>query len=142
DDEWNTVTVTAQDDQASEYPDTDTGTFRVLRTGTTANALTVFFTLSGTATQGTDYQPIGTSVTIPAGQSSADITLTAIDDSLVEGNETAILTLSSSADYTVGSPAPPTADLDDERQTVTVTAQDNQASENPNTDTGTFRVWR
>jgi len=46
------------------------------------------FTISGTATNGVDYATLPTSITIPAGQTSASITLTALDDAIVEGVET------------------------------------------------------
>jgi hypothetical protein len=39
-----TVTVTAPDPSASEVPATDTGKFRIARTGSTASPLTVFYT--------------------------------------------------------------------------------------------------
>src|SRR5439155_861968 len=52
--------------------------------------------------------------TIPAGSSSAAVTVTPIDDSSVETNETVILTLSANAAYTVGSP-----------NTATITIYDN-----------------
>jgi len=46
------------------------GAFRFTRTGSTASVLTVYFTVSGTATAGSDYVSLGTSVTFPAGQST------------------------------------------------------------------------
>jgi hypothetical protein len=52
-------------------------------------------------------------VVISAGQSSATITVTTIDDSLVEGNETVIVTLSANAAYTVGTPASGTVTIAD-----------------------------
>ena len=67
-----TVTVTATDATATEPASstataTDTGVFRFTRTGSTTAALTVYYSVSGTATSGTDYASIGTSVTIPRG---------------------------------------------------------------------------
>ncbi|MGC4016593.1 MAG: Calx-beta domain-containing protein [Luteolibacter sp.] len=54
----------------------------------------MLYTLSGMATNGTDYQTLSGTVTIPAGQTSATITVTPIDDYLQEtGGETVILTL-------------------------------------------------
>ena len=46
------------------------------------------FTISGTATNGVDYATLPTSITIPAGQTTASIILTALDDAIVEGIET------------------------------------------------------
>jgi hypothetical protein len=43
-----------------------------------------------------------TAVTIPAGQASATITVTPVNDALVEGPETVILTLVDGASYDLG----------------------------------------
>ena len=98
-----TVTVAATDPNAAEAGP-DPGVFTVSRSGDTSEALTVNFAVSGTATQGTDYGTIGTSVTIPVGQSSTTVTITPVADTTVEGNETVDLTLASGTGYTVGSP--------------------------------------
>ncbi len=116
-----TVTVTASDANASESG--DTGAFTITRTGGTGSALTVNYSLGGSASNGSDYQQLGNSVTIAAGSSSAIVTVTPIDDSSVEGAETVVLTLSANSAYTIGSPnsatvtiadndsAPPTANF-------------------------------
>ena len=52
----------------------------------------VKLTYSGTATDGSDYTGV-TSVTIPAGQSSATFDLATIDDALAEGTESLVVTL-------------------------------------------------
>jgi hypothetical protein len=100
------VTIAASDSTATESGPT-TGTFRVSRTGGTGSALTVFYTLGGTAVSGTDYtlSPAPSSVTIPAGASSKTITVTPINDVVMEGNETVVMTLSPRSNYTVGSPS-------------------------------------
>jgi hypothetical protein len=98
------VTVTAEDPTASEVGP-DTGTFRISRTGGTALPLDVYFTIGGTATNGTDYDLISTPVTIPADSSYVDITLTPKGDSIAEGEELATLMIWDSASYTVGSPS-------------------------------------
>src|SRR2546423_10151951 len=54
--------------------------FTVSRAANTSTALTVNYTLSGTAQNGSDYQQLGTSVTIAAGASSATVIVTPIDD--------------------------------------------------------------
>ena len=106
-----TVTVVATDANAAEAATPDTGTFTVSRTGSTAAALTVNYTVGGTATNGTDYTTIPTSVVIPAGSASATITVTPIDDAVSEGDETVVVTLSSSASYNVGSPSAATVTI-------------------------------
>ncbi|MCF6777433.1 hypothetical protein L3V83_12760, partial [Thiotrichales bacterium 19X7-9] len=91
------VTITANDPNASETPVND-GQFTVDLGGIngTGGNVTVNFTVSGTATNGTDYAAIGGSVTIADGQSSATIDVASIlDDNLIEGAETVIITLNS-----------------------------------------------
>ena len=92
------MSVVASDLFASE-PGTDTGSFTVSRTGSTASALTVRYTLGGTASNGTDYQTLPGSVRIPAGASAAAITVRPIDDAKVEVAELVILTLTPDPAY-------------------------------------------
>ncbi|MBN2667711.1 MAG: T9SS type A sorting domain-containing protein [Bacteroidales bacterium] len=49
------------------------------------------FTIAGTATNGIDYEFIDNSVVIPAGQTSASITIEAIQDGISEGQESIML---------------------------------------------------
>ncbi|MEJ1962623.1 MAG: Calx-beta domain-containing protein [Gammaproteobacteria bacterium] len=86
------MTIAATDANAAEQG-ADTGTFTVTRTGTTAAALTVNLVLSGTATNGVDYQTIANTVVIPAGAASATVTVTPIDDAVVEPAETVVATI-------------------------------------------------
>jgi len=59
--------------------------------------------MSGKATQGSDYTLSGTpgQVTIPAGQSSAVVTLNALTDNVKEKSETATMTLQPGTGYKV-----------------------------------------
>ena len=70
-----------------------------------AAALTVSYTVSGTAAAGSDYAALSGSATIAAGATTATITVTPVNDTAVEGNETVVVTLSASAADTVGAPA-------------------------------------
>jgi len=136
------ITVTATDSSAAESGP-DTGTFRISRNNTT-NALTVYYTMSGTATSGSDYSALSGSVVIASGQSSATVTLTPIDDTVVESTETAILTVSANASYTIGSPSNATVNItnnDAVRPIVSVTATDASAAEQGQ-DLGTFKISR
>lgn len=101
------------------------GQFTVSRSGSTTSSLVVNYGVGGTATNGTDYQTLTGSVTIPIGSSSAPIAVTPIDDPSYEGNETVILTLSANAAYTVGSP-----------NSATVTIVDNESPPSGPTITG------
>jgi uncharacterized protein len=87
------VSVAAIDANAAEAG-TDPGVFRISRTGSTTNALDVNLNYQGTATFGLDFTPSGAiSGTIPAGSAFADVTITPVDDTLVEGNEDVTLTI-------------------------------------------------
>src|SRR6266699_5027247 len=84
-----TVTIYATDAHASEAG-SDPGTFTVTRTGSTNFTVIVFYNLSGTASNGVDYEQLGGSVQIPAGDLAASFTVKPIDDALVEGDETVL----------------------------------------------------
>jgi YD repeat-containing protein len=79
-----TVTITATDPNASETGP-DTGTFTVSRTGGTEASLS--YTVSGTATPGADYTALPSTVTILAGNPSATLIVTPLDDTSVEGEK-------------------------------------------------------
>lgn len=114
-----TVTITATDASAAEA-NNDPGTFRISRTGSTTSAVTVNYTIATGAGQATsaDYTPALTgTATIAAGQAFADVTITPVDDVLLEGDETVTLTLASSANYDLGGTV-----------TATVTIIDNETS--------------
>lgn len=55
--------------------------------GASKKAVTVRFTFSGTAVSGTDYTASATQITIPAGALKASLTLQALEDAIVEGDE-------------------------------------------------------
>ncbi len=98
------VWVSAPDSSANELGP-DTGSFLISRTPTATNdEVVVALTLAGTATEGTDYQPIGVSVPIPAGASNVTITVTPIPDRTREpGGETVELTIAAGP-YSIGAP--------------------------------------
>src|SRR5439155_5905449 len=95
------VNVSASDASAAESgsPASDKGTFTITRSGSTA--LTVFYTLTGTAGNGSDYSTLSGSVSIPSGGTGADVVVQPIDDALVECSETVVLTITPDASYTV-----------------------------------------
>ncbi len=121
DDDSAIVTVTSASPTAAEGSATATATFT--RTGPTTSALTVTYTRTGTATVTTDYTGTTGSVTIPIGAASADVVLTPIQDTTSEGTETAIFTVTAGTGYVAGTPSAVTLSiLDDDRNTVTITA--------------------
>ncbi|MCY2950511.1 MAG: Ig-like domain-containing protein [Planctomycetota bacterium] len=75
------------------------GGFTFTRSNILTGDVTVNFTISGTATSGTDYQSVGASVLIPDGVTSVTIPVTAINDTLAEGDETVILTITDNPAY-------------------------------------------
>ncbi|MGE0635061.1 MAG: choice-of-anchor L domain-containing protein [Bacteroidia bacterium] len=83
-------------------------TFTRLDSSDNSQPVIVNYTLSGTATNGTDYSTISTTVTIPAGQNSTTLNLNALADGTAEGSETVTVSLSSSG---CNCSAPPTATI-------------------------------
>ena len=108
-----TVTIAATDANASETGP-DPGVFTFTRTGPTTLGLPINFTSGGTATNFFDYQTISSQVTIPAGQTSATVTITPVADALIEPAETVVLTIDPS----------PTTYLVGAQNTATVTIAD------------------
>jgi uncharacterized protein len=114
-----TVTIAANPTATTEGSATP-GLFTITRTGSTTSPLTVNFAVSGSATSGSDYTTPGSfatnSIVIPAGASSVDIAIAAIDDTIVEPVEDVSLILSTSASYNLGA------------ANATVTINDNDTS--------------
>ena len=109
----------ATDDRFASEQNTDPAAIIVSRmdmgTGDINQALTVNYTVGGTAEAGDDYQSLTGVVDIPAGQTSASIAVTPVDDGIPEFDERVALTLAAGADY----------DIDPLAQTDTVTLVDN-----------------
>ncbi len=123
------VTISVADGTAGE-PGPDPGSFTVTRTGDTSATLQVNFSVTGTATNGSDYQTISSPITIPAGQTSALLAITPIDDSFVESSENVTVSLASGSGYTVGSPSSATLAIQDDDgggSSTTVSFQDGAA---------------
>lgn len=124
------------------------GLFTVSRTGSTAAALTVqLSTATGSATSGTDYTALPTSVVIPVGAADVTVDLTVTDDADVEGTETVILAIAADAAYAIGT-ASATLDIADDEvapvdPVVSITATDANAEETsagPTLDNGQFTI--
>jgi regulation of enolase protein 1 (concanavalin A-like superfamily) len=140
DDDRPIVTIIASDPTGTEAG--DPAVFTVNRSGPPTGPLVVNFTRTGTATSGTDFTAVGTSVTIPDTQSSATVTVNPSQDTSNEGSETVILTLASDSAYSIGTPNAATVTiLDDDRSTVTIAATDPTASETPG-NSGVFTISR
>jgi plastocyanin len=119
--------VTASSGIASEP--SGNGTFRITAKGGTAGALTVNYTITGTATAGSDYTLTGlnpatltgtTTINLTGGTVTSNLTLTVLNDTSPEEMESITLTLSPGPNYALWEPlAAATMSLrDDEQPTV------------------------
>lgn len=113
------VNVTAATPTADETGPVN-GVFTLTRTGDLGLPLTVNYTVSGTATSGSDYTALPGTVTFQAGAISTNITVAVSNDPDVEFTETVILTISGSLSYGIGSGAATVNILDNEPSTVTL----------------------
>ncbi len=111
DDDVTEVSFAAATSSAAEG--SGTRTVRVNLSPVPATSLTLNYTVSGTATSGSDYTSIGTSVSVPSGSSSVNISVPITDDSTDEVAETLIITLASGSHYTIGSPSVHTLTITD-----------------------------
>ncbi len=113
-DDGDNTSVTLAVSPASVTEDGTTNlVYTFTRSGSTTNALTVNYTLGGTATLNTDYTRTGTTntVTFAANSSTATVTVDPTPDTIVESDETVILTLASGTGYTVGTTPPVTGTI-------------------------------
>jgi hypothetical protein len=81
-------TVNASEDNSSAD-----GNFIISLASVAEADITITYSLSGTADNNTDYAALPGAVTIAAGETIANVVIDPIDDSVVEGAETVILTL-------------------------------------------------
>ena len=79
----------------------------VAPTGGTA----IGYTVSGTASNGTDYTTLPGTITIPAGQTTATINVTATADAMIDAGETVIATLINGVGYNRANPPNHTATI-------------------------------
>ena len=100
----------AQFGAASSSADEDGGThdITVNLSPAPASAITLSYSLSGTAALGTDYSIIGASgtsgtVSVNPGATSVAIRVTLIDDAIMDSGETVVVQLGGGTGYTVGS---------------------------------------
>ncbi len=103
------------------------------RTGVTTDALTVNYTVGGTATNGTDYTSIPTSVTFAANSATATVTVDPTADTTVESDETVALTLTSGTGYTVGTTTAVTGTINNDDTNVTLAVSPESVSEDGTT---------
>jgi hypothetical protein len=96
-----TITLAVSPNAVSEDGSTNL-LYTLTRDSDLGNSLTVNYAIAGTATNGTDYTSIGTSVTFTANSNTAIVTVDPIADAFVETDETVILTLATGTGYAIG----------------------------------------
>lgn len=122
------------------------GQFTISLAQAVTQAVTVNYTVTGTATSGTDYTALTGSIVIPANTTSVVLNVPVLDDVVLENpNETVIVTLNSVTSAFTGTllvAASPnnaaTINIIDNEKTATIAATD--ASGNVSGDTGVVRV--
>lgn len=137
------VSITASDPTASEAS-AETGTFTISRTGITGAPLVVnLIALGGGSATSADYTGLSSSVIIPANDSSTAVTITPIDDDLIEGTETVSVDIVISSSYSIDSSAALIEILDDDNElsSVSIMATDANASET-GSENGVFTITR
>jgi acetyl esterase/lipase len=97
-----TVTLSSADTSAAEASPPNTASVTFTRTDATTSALLLNLIYSGMASNGADIVSAPSTLEIPAGQASATLLLTPIDDTLVEGAETLAVRLAPSPAYDIG----------------------------------------
>ena len=143
--------VVSEGDVAAPDPPNNM-TFAVTLSANSGLGVTVPYTLSGTATAGTDYtEPDPRSVTITAGMTQASITIPVAGDEVDEENETITVTLGTPTNATVSTAdgagtASGTITDDDARgvavtpTTLTVAEADNASTPDDKEDQETYKV--
>jgi Calx-beta domain len=96
------------------------GAYQFTRIGDLSSSLTANFSVSGTATSGTDFTALGTTVTFNAGSNIANLSLAPLADNSVESSETVVVTATSGTGYTVGSPSAATITISDDPPVISI----------------------
>jgi len=131
------LSIEATDDRASESPP-EPAEFVVRRISGSERAVTLEYSVSGTASPGEDFAIVSGSITLNEAQNEASIDINVPgDDEEFEGDETVTITLMGGQDVSFESPAA-TITIKDSPHSVTVSRLSN-ASENP-LGIGRFRI--
>jgi uncharacterized protein (DUF1800 family) len=107
----NVVTIGVAEGRAYES-DGQKARYQFFRSGN-VNPLTIRYTIGGTATTGSDYQPLSGVISLPVGRNTVTLEVLANSDVSIEPAETVIATLATDAAYQVGAPASATVTIDD-----------------------------
>jgi hypothetical protein len=115
----DSVAVSVSTHSATPAEPATVSSFYLARTNSTGD-LTVNYTLSGTASNGADYDLLPGLAVIPDGQTGVDVTITPINDTLAEGTETITLTIAAGPGYGFEVPSATLYLTDNETNPVTV----------------------
>ena len=107
-----TLNVWATDANASRFGP-HAGSFTVSCSGNLSQFVRAYLNLGGTAVNGADYQSLTTSVTIPEGVASTNLSLVPLTNALLVGDKTVVVTLAANAAYSIGPLASATITLGD-----------------------------
>ena len=115
--------------QATE--DGTDGLFTINTTKEFSAPVTVNVSVTGSATEGTDYSTLGTSFIFPANASSTTLNVAVLPDNLVEANETVIVTMigTDNGDVTIGAADNATITITDNDVAALSIAATTQAAE-------------
>lgn len=96
----------------------------------TSQDVTIHLELTGTAIASTDYTASATSILIPAGQLTGSITLTGLNDTLLEGNESVVVDITSVTNAFEEGVQRVTAQITDVLPSVTLSLSNSPFAEN------------
>ncbi len=127
------ITVTLSKGTSTITESSGSTTFTATLSGTSYQNVTVDLAYSGTATLTSDYTRTGTSITIPAGSTSGSVTVTAVEDTLDEDDETIIADISLVTNGTENGTQQQTVSItdNDALPTATITWSNSSIGEGP-----------
>ena len=98
-DDYPTINVEANDNYAREN---QPGSFLINRIGNMSRSVTAQLNITGTATSGTDFSTLPTTVTLGAGVSSTNLAVVALHQTGLVAAKTVVLSLKTNASYVLG----------------------------------------
>ena len=130
---------------ASAAENAGSASLAVTRSGSTALAASIAYAVTGgTATAGTDYQLAAGTLSFGPGESTKNIVINLLDDQILEGDETVLLTLSNvtGAGASLGSPSTITLTITDDERPATLQFGASAYSTTENAGSATITVTR
>jgi uncharacterized protein (DUF1800 family) len=135
----NLVAVTAST-PAADTTGSHPGVYTFTRIGALNQALTVAYSASGSAVSGADYAALPGVMTIPAGASSATLTLSPLPSINSNPSVTATLSLTAGSGYAIGTPGAATVTITEVPATLYTTTLRPGGSANASTASGTATI--